>query len=297
MVSTSLLIMAAGLGSRFGGEKQFVPFGPNGEAILDYSVYDAIESGFDRIIIVVRKSARAMMEMRYSELMEKYEIIICEQEEDSLPAFFDPPEDRVKPYGTAHALMCAAQFIDYPTLVINADDYYGKETLQRMSAFMNTMTESQTGLAVFPISKTLSDCGPVTRGICSLSQDGELISVRETDGIALNSDGVVRSGTGIPFSDNTPVSMNVWAVSPSFTTLAQPYFDRFFNELPENDLKSELPLPVMINSMIADGQLIVTAVPIDCDWYGITYRDDASKVREILSKLHSNGTYPSPLFK
>ncbi len=288
--------MAAGMGSRFGGQKQFVSVGPNGETMLDYSIHDALEFGFDRIIIVARKEMRPMLEMRYSEFYEKHEIIFCDQEYDTLPAFFDAPENRTKPYGTAHAIMCASQFIDYPTLIINADDFYGKETFRLMSAFMNTMDESHAGLAVFPLCKTISSVGSVTRGICRTDENHNLISITETTGVELNSDGIIRSGVGVPIPTNTPTSMNVWAITPTFTQKAQPYFDDFFNRLSENDLTSELPLPVMIDRMIKDKQLNVKSMPVDSEWLGVTYQQDLPYVQERLRRLHENGTYPPSLF-
>ncbi len=296
MLNNSLLIMAAGMGSRFGGQKQFVPVGPNGETMLDYSIHDALEFGFDRIIIVVRNEMRPMLEMRYSEYFEKHEIIFCDQEDDTLPSFFDAPAERIKPYGTAHALMCAAQFIDYPTLIINADDFYGKNTFRLMSAFMNSMEESQAGLAVFPLCNTLSSAGSVTRGICQADEDLNLVSITETAGIELNADGIIRSGVGVPLPANTPTSMNVWAVTPTFPQKAQPYFDDFFNRLSENDLTSELPLPVMIDKMIKDKQINIKTVPVDSQWLGVTHLQDLVFVQENIRKLHENGIYPPSLF-
>lgn len=296
MVNKSLLIMAAGLGSRFGGEKQFVPFGSSGESLLDYSIYDALECGFDRIIIVIRKSMRSVVEMRYSELFEKHEVIFCEQEKDTLPAFFTPPESRTKPYGTSHALMSAAQFIDYPTLIINADDFYGKETFRRMSALMDSLSENQLGLAAFPLVGTLSENGAVTRGICKTDERGRLISISETTGIGISSDGLIRSDSGMILLPETPTSMNVWAVMPSFPQMAKPYFEEFFNALSEDDLKSELPLPVMIDKMLKDNHIEVKTTPVNTEWLGVTFAEDMPAVKEKIAELHSSGKYPTPLF-
>ncbi len=296
MVNKSLLIMAAGLGSRFGGEKQFVPFGPSGESLLDYSIFDALECGFDRIIIVIRKSMRAVVEMRYSELFEKHEAIFCEQEKDTLPAFFTPPEDRVKPYGTSHAIMSAAQFIDYPTLIINADDFYGKETFKRMSALMDNLTENQLGLAAFPLAGTLSEHGAVTRGICHTDEHGKLVSITETTGIGFSDDGLIRNDSGAVLSPETLTSMNVWAVMPSFTQVATPYFERFFNTLDEKDIKSEFPLPVMIDKMLKDNQIEVKTAPVNTEWLGVTFAEDMPAVKEKIALLHNTGKYPTPLF-
>ncbi len=296
MVNKALLILAAGLGSRFGGEKQFVPFGPSGESLLDYSIYDALECGFDRIIIVIRRSMRSMVEMRYSELFEKLEVIFCEQEDDTLPGFFTPPENRVKPYGTAHALMSAAQFIDYPTLIINADDFYGKETFRRMSALMDNLTEVQAGLAAFPLVGTLSENGAVTRGVCQTDEHGRLHSISETGGICIGADGFIRSSDGAVLAPHTPTSMNVWAVMPAFPQTAMPYFEEFFNTLPEGDLKSELPLPVMIDKMLKNNQIEIKTTPINSEWLGVTFAEDMPGVKERIKALHSNGTYPTPLF-
>lgn len=296
MNSKTLLIMAAGLGSRFGGEKQFVPFGPCGESLLDYSIYDALECGFTRIILVIRQSARSMIEMRYSELFEKTELIFCTQEDDTLPAFFDKPANRTKPYGTSHALMCAAQFIDSPTLIINSDDFYGKETFRSMAEFMDTMDENQVGLAGFTLSATLSCNGAVTRGICSADNDGNLISIKETHGITVHSDGTIISTDGGVLSPDALTSMNVWTVTPAFSQHAQPYFDDFFNKLTEDDMKSELPLPVMIDKMLSDKQTSAKVIPVTANWIGVTYIDDLSAAKEKIQALHKDGTYPTPLF-
>ncbi len=296
MSNKALLIMAAGLGSRFGGEKQFISFGPCGESLLDYSIHDALECGFDRIIIVIRHSMRSMVEMRYSELFEKYDIIIAEQEEDTLPEFFNAPEDRIKPYGTAHAIMSAAAFIDYPTLVINADDFYSKETFIRMSEFMDTMDESEIGLACFPLGNTLSSNGTVTRGLCHIDNDGTLTGISETPEIHRQADGIIR-GKNIILSPDMPTSMNVWVLMPSFPQNSRPYFEDFFNRLPEDDLQSELPLPVMIDSMLKDKQIVVKTLPLRSEWMGITYAQDMPYVKEKIAALHNAGIYPTPLFE
>ncbi len=296
MKNKALLIMAAGLGSRFGAEKQFIPFGPNGECILDYSIYDALECGFDRIIIVIRQSMRPSLEMRYSKLLEKHEIIFCDQEADTLPRFFTPPSDRVKPYGTSHALMCAAQFLDYPTLIINADDFYGKETFVLMSQFMNTLDDSKIGLACFPLSKTLSSFGAVTRGLCCINENDDLISVTETYSVRKNENGDIICSSGQVLHPDTPASMNVLAVTPSFPYKAQPYFEEFFNTLSDNDMNSELPLPVLIDRMVKDGQISAKAIRVNSDWLGVTFFEDMPFVKETLNMLIENGIYPSPIF-
>ncbi len=295
MKNKALLILAAGLGSRFGGNKQFVELGPNGESLLDYSIYDALECGFTRIIMVVRQSMLPLLEMRYSRLFERHEVIFCCQESDTLPAFFTPPEERTKPYGTAHALMCASQFIDYPTLIINADDYYGKETFRRMAEFMDNMEESQVGMGCFPLANTLSTFGTVTRGICEIGENNDLLSVIETHSIGIDSNGVIKDDTENILSPDAPASMNVIAITPLFPTNAQAYYDKFFNELPDNNLTSELPLPIMIDQMVKDGITSAKAIIINSDWTGVTYAEDKPIVMEKLAQLHSSGQYPSPL--
>lgn len=296
MKNKALLIMAAGLGSRFGSEKQFIPFGPSGESILDYSIYDALECGFERIIIVIRRNMRSVLEMRYSKLLLKHEIIFCEQEADTLPRFFIPPADRVKPYGTAHALMSAAQFIDYPTLIINADDFYGRETFERMSEFMDTMEESRIGLACFPLAKTLTANGAVTRGLCTINENNDLLSVTETYSVRTDEVGRITCSSGQNLSPDTPTSMNVWAVTPAFPQKAQPYFENFFNALPDNDISSELPLPMLIDKMVKDGQIGAKAIRVDSDWIGVTFAEDMPAVTDRLKALHEDGLYPSPIF-
>ena len=277
MKKTSLLVLAAGMGSRYGGLKQMEPFGINGETILDFSVHDAIEAGFSEVIFIIKKEIEEDFKKIVGNRIEKkISVKYAYQELSKLPEGVIVPEGRVKPWGTAHALLCAKEVIDSPFVIINSDDYYGKNCFKLLKKHIDESDEF--AMAAYMVENTLSDKGSVTRGVCRL-EDGYLLDIKE--------DHDVKKGS---YPDGTPVSMNMWALDNKIFDHLSEYFDMFLKEN-QNSLKSEFILPEVIGQGIKDGKWRVKAYETDDKWHGVTYKEDAEGVREALKKLQKQGLY------
>ena len=277
MKKTSLLVLAAGMGSRYGGLKQMEPFGINGETILDFSVHDALEAGFSEVIFIIKKEIEEDFKKIVGNRIEKkISVKYAYQELSKLPEGAIIPEGRVKPWGTAHALLCAKDVIDSPFVIINSDDYYGKNCFKLLKKHVDESDEF--AMAAYRVENTLSDKGSVTRGVCRL-EDGYLLDIKE--------DHDVKNGS---YPDGTPVSMNMWALDNKIFDHLSEYFDRFLKEN-KNSLKSEFILPEVIGQGIKDGKWRVKAYETDDKWHGVTYKEDAEGVREALRKLQKQGLY------
>ena len=292
-MKTQLLVMAAGIGSRFGsGIKQLTPIGPNGELIIDYSISFAKKAGFDEVIFVIRKNIEEEFKQMIGNRISK--TINCKyvfQELDMLPLDFKAPNDRVKPYGTGHCIMCAKQVIDSPFLVINADDYYGYEGFEKIHNYLinnaNDNTILNMCMAGFKISNTLSENGAVTRGICKVDNDKNLLSCNETFEIRKQSDGQITGldiNKNIIYIDNdSTVSMNMWGLPIKFLDCLEDRFVSFLNE--HNDNKSEFLLPSVINDLLNEKKASVKVIDVDEKWYGITYKEDKEYVSNALKNI------------
>lgn len=277
MKKTSLLVLAAGMGSRYGGLKQMEPFGINGETILDFSVHDALEAGFSEVIFIIKKEIEEDFKKIVGNRIEKkISVKYAYQELSKLPEGAIVPEGRVKPWGTAHALLCAKDVIDSPFVIINSDDYYGKNCFKLLKKHVDESDEF--AMAAYRVENTLSDKGSVTRGVCRL-EDGYLLDINE--------DHDVKNGS---YPDGTPVSMNMWALDNKIFDHLSEYFDRFLKEN-QNSLKSEFILPEVIGQGIKDGKWRVKAYETDDKWHGVTYKEDAEGVREALRELQKQGLY------
>ena len=277
MKKTSLLVLAAGMGSRYGGLKQMEPFGINGETILDFSVHDALEAGFSEVIFIIKKEIEEDFKKIVGNRIEKkISVKYAYQELSKLPEGAIVPEGRVKPWGTAHALLCAKDVIDSPFVIINSDDYYGKNCFKLLKKHVDESDEF--AMAAYRVENTLSDKGSVTRGVCRL-EDGYLLDIKE--------DHDVKNGS---YPDGTPVSMNMWALDNKVFDHLSEYFDRFLKEN-QNSLKSEFILPEVIGQGIKDGKWRVKAYETDDKWHGVTYKEDAEGVREALRELQKQGLY------
>lgn len=277
MKKTSLLVLAAGMGSRYGGLKQMEPFGINGETILDFSVHDALEAGFSEVIFIIKKEIEEDFKKIVGNRIEKkISVKYAYQELSKLPEGAIIPDGRVKPWGTAHALLCAKDVIDSPFVIINSDDYYGKNCFKLLKKHVDESDEF--AMAAYRVENTLSDKGSVTRGVCRL-EDGYLLDIKE--------DHDVKNGS---YPDGTPVSMNMWALDNKIFDHLSEYFDRFLKEN-QNRLKSEFILPEVIGQGIKDGKWRVKAYETDDKWHGVTYKEDAEGVREALRKLQNQGLY------
>ncbi len=299
----TLVIMAAGLGSRYGGDKQVDGVGPHGEMLMEYAVCDALRAGFHRVVFIIKPDMREMMDRMIGYLPRKtaadgsaVEMAYACQDYASLPAFYRVPEGRTKPYGTVHALLCAEDQVDEPFCVINADDYYGADAygtiLHELSALPETGKATMVG---YLLKNTASLYGAVSRGLCRAAE-GKLISVEETKNIRMYPDGSLRDLTADRTLDpDTVVSMNFWGFMPSIFPVLRTYFHDFLRSAAGQETKSECLLPVMVGDLLRAGKLEVSVLRSADRWFGMTYREDRLRVAEELKKLHDAGAYPRDL--
>ena len=307
MKETALVIMAAGIGSRFGGGiKQLEPVGPGGEIIMDYSIYDALEAGFDKIIFIIRKDLEKDFREVIGNRIEKIaKVEYAFQELADLPAGFSVPEGRKKPWGTGQAVLSTKGLITGPFLVINADDYYGKEGFRKIHDYMvNEMDENgevyDMCMGGFILRNTLSDNGTVTRGVCQLNGDGTLKNVTETYEIRMRDDGTMEAqneqGEPVQVQPDQHVSMNMWGLPAAFLDELEKGFPQFLSELKEGDIKSEYLLPKIIDKLVENGRAKVTVLETRDKWFGVTYKEDKETVVAAIRKLIADGVYPEKLF-
>ena len=293
MNDLTLLIMAAGMGSRYGGLKQLDSVGPNGETIIDYSVYDAIRAGFNKVVFVIRKEFykefRSLITDKYS---GEVQVEFAFQELDNLPNGFFCPVGREKPWGTGHAILTTKDLIQEPFVAINGDDFYGLESFKVVAEYYQK-GGSDFSMVAFQLDNTLSDFGSVTRGLCTLDGD-KLDTVIETDGLQMSSDGM-KSDRKIVLNGKEPVSMNVWGFTPDLFFYLESMFIEFL-EKEGKELKSEYLIPSVVNTLIQSGQKSVQTLHSSAKWFGVTYKEDKPYVIEQIKKLVDNGNYPKKLF-
>ena len=300
-MKTALVIMAAGIGSRFGGGiKQLAAVGPNGEIIMDYSIHDAIEAGFDKIVFIIRHDIEDAFKEAIGDRIEKIcaelgvEIDYAFQALENVPAGYSVPEGRSKPWGTGQAVLACKGIIKEPFAVINADDYYGKEAFVRLHDFLQGYTPDKAGdlaMAGFVLKNTLSDNGAVTRGICQMNEAHYLTGVLETSGIEKTADGAAAGGKSIDI--DSLVSMNMWGFTPDFISEAKAGFVDFLrSSLPGNPLKCEYYLPTVVTEALETGKAEVKVLTTPDKWHGITYREDKPELVAALAAMHASGFYP-----
>ena len=301
-MKTSLVIMAAGIGSRFGGGiKQLEPVGPCGEIIMDYSIHDALEAGFDRVVFIIRRDLEKDFREIIGERIEKIcPVAYAFQEKEDLPAGFTCPADRKKPWGTGQAVLSCRGIVNEPFLVINADDYYGKEGFRIAHDFLvqNAGKKNCFCMPGFILKNTLSENGGVSRGVCRVNAAGELTAVVETHGLVRDGAGaaVEKDGVRTPIDPDSIVSMNMWALTPEFLDELATGFPEFLASLPEGDVKSEYLLPGVIDRMIRTGKASVRVIPTSDHWFGVTYREDKAAVVEAFRELYAAGVYKTELY-
>lgn len=305
MKKTALVIMAAGIGSRFGkGIKQLAPVGPNGEIIMDYSIHDALEAGFNKVVFIIRKDIEEEFRSVIGNRIEKIiEVEYAFQALEDLPAGFEKPEDRTKPWGTGQAVLAAKKVLSEPFMVINADDYYGKEAYVKVHDYL-VQEQPQDGvmhicMAGFRLGNTLSDNGSVTRGICHID-NGALVGVTETHDIFKTAEGAeTRSEDGqvTALDVNSLVSMNMWGLTPAFMEVLEKGFVEFLSEIKPGDLKKEYLLPEMIDRLIKAGKAKVDVLDTKDTWFGVTYQEDKASVTAAFEQLVKDGVYPENLYK
>ena len=304
MQKTALVIMAAGIGSRFGkGIKQLAPVGTCGEIIMDYSIHDALEAGFNKVVFIIRKDLEEEFRRVIGERIEKItEVEYVFQELDDLPEGFTKPADRTKPWGTGQAVLAAKKVLDEPFIVINADDYYGKEAYVKVHDYL-VQEQQKDGklhicMAGFRLGNTLSDNGSVTRGVCHI-EEGALTGVTETHNIFKTADGAeARNDDKVEKLDvKSLVSMNMWGLTPVFMDTLEKGFVDFLSEIKEGDIKKEYLLPEMIDCLIKEGKAKVDVLETKDTWFGVTYQEDKAAVTEAFANLVKSGVYPSNLYK
>lgn len=306
MKKTSLVIMAAGIGSRFGGGiKQLEPVGPGGEIIMDYSIHDALEAGFDKIVFIIRRDLEKDFKEIIGNRIEKIAPVeYAFQEMEDLPEGFFVPEGRKKPWGTGQAVLAARNVIHEPFLVINADDYYGKEGFKKIHDYMvNEMDENSSVydmcMAGFILSNTLSENGGVTRGVCTVDENGYLSKVTETYNIYMDADGMHagnNDGKPVSVAAEQHVSMNMFGLPAGFLKELEKGFPEFLAGVKEGDLKAEYLLPSIIDQCIRDGKAKVRVLETRDKWFGVTYKEDKPAVVASIRKLVEDGVYPEKLF-
>ena len=296
----TLFILAAGMGSRYGGLKQLDGLGPNGETIMDYSVFDAMRAGFGKVVFVIRKDFEEdFRNVVLSKYADHVPCEVCFQGIDNLPEGFTRNPERTKPWGTNHAVLMAKDIIKEPFMVINADDFYGKESFEVMAKFLLDVNgqEGKYCMAGYRVGNTLSEHGTVSRGVCATDKMGFLTDVVERTAIENKNGHVVYQDNGvdveIPFE--TPVSMNMWGFTPEYCTYAEEAFKAFLTENSQ-ELKAEFYIPTLVNDMIKSGKATCQVLDTTAKWFGVTYADDRQMVVDKIQALVDAGIYPNKLF-
>ena len=297
-MKTTLLIMAAGIGSRFGtGIKQLEPVDASNHIIMDYSIHDAIEAGFNHVVFIIRKDIekefKEVIGDRIAKICEKHNVTVdyAFQDINDIPG--ELPEGRTKPWGTGQAVLAAKSVINTPFIVINADDYYGKEGLKTVHDYL--VNGGKSCVAGFVLKNTLSDNGGVTRGICKMDEDGNLTEVVETKNIVKTANGAEADGAVI--DTDSLVSMNMWGLTPDFLEVLEEGFKEFFEkEVPGNPLKAEYLIPTFIGELLAEDKMSVKVLRSDDTWYGMTYHEDVISVKDSFKKMLEKGLYKADLF-
>ncbi len=304
MKKTALVVMAAGMGSRFGGGiKQLEPVGPNGEIIMDYSIYDAKKAGFDKVVFIIRKELEQdFREIIGNRIEKQIAVEYVFQEKEAIPEGFRVPEERKKPWGTGHAVLSCKGTLREPFAVINADDYYGSQAFRMMHDFLIQLPEDAKHrycMAGFILGNTLSEHGRVTRGICQVA-DGKMLNVEEhfelrrEGGAVLGENG---SRVQVTLSPDVPVSMNMWGFTPEFLEELSVRFEEFFGTaVPANPEKAEFLLPEVVGMMVKEGRATVQVLPTDDRWFGVTYKEDKPQFVASINQLIAEGKYPKSLY-
>ena len=298
----TLLVLAAGLGSRYGGLKQLDGVGPSGETIMDYSVFDAIRAGFGKIVFVIRHDFEEDFRQK---VLSKYEnhikVELCFQDINALPTGFTCPEGRTKPWGTNHAVLMGKELINEPFAVINADDFYGRDGFAVLGRALTEMAEKKNDycMIAYHLGNTISESGGVNRGICTTDAEGYLTTVVEITGITCEGEKIVykdENGNEQELSANAPVSMNMWGFTPDYFQHSEDYFINFLKEFGQ-EMKSEFYIPTMVNHLINNGTAKVKVLDTTSKWFGVTYAEDRPDVVAKLQSLVDAGEYPTTLFK
>lgn len=296
----TLVILAAGMASRYGSMKQVEGFGPSGETIMDYSIYDAIQTGFGKVVFIISKHFSENLREEFDKkLKNRIAIEYVFQEMDMYTKGFPVPKERTKPWGTAHAVLCAKDAVNEPFAVINADDFYGRDGFKKASDFLvNDCTPEVYSLVGYELLKTLSEHGTVNRGVCTVDKKGNLISIVERLNVSLNGDKITCEDGIEPreLSLDTPASMNFWCFDPSVFNYTENIFEEFLKENISNP-KAEFFIPIAADRYIKEKKGVIKVIHTSAQWFGVTYKDDAPIVKESLQELVDTGEYPDNLWK
>jgi len=305
MAKPQLLVMAAGIGSRYGGLKQIDPIGPNGEIVLDYAVYDAIKAGFGKVVFVIRKEIEEAFREKVGKTIEKQiDTAYVFQDLSMVPADYTVPADRTKPWGTAHAVLCAADAITAPFAAINADDFYGRDSFRVLGEHLSTAKDGDTydfASVGFVLSNTLTEHGHVARGVCTVNDQGYLDAVVERTKIQQFDDGIMFTEdtedeqTWIPISGDSIVSLNMWGFTPVLFDEIKQRFGLFLRAT-DGQLKAELFIPTVVNELLQEGKARVKILPTKSQWYGVTYQPDKQRVKDAIAAMVADGQYPPNLW-
>ncbi|MFA6403892.1 MAG: sugar phosphate nucleotidyltransferase [Salinivirgaceae bacterium] len=295
----TLLVLAAGMGSRYGGLKQLDKLGPSGETIMDYSIYDAMRAGFGKVVFVIRKSfEKDFREIYVNKLQGKMEVELVFQELDNLPAGITCSEERVKPWGTGHAILVAKNAVKEPFAVINADDFYGAEAYKSMFEFLTKeVATDKYAMCGYELNKTLSDFGKVSRGVCKMDGDNYLLGVTERVGIAKENGRIsyLLNEQKLPLNETDTVSMNFWGFSPSLFAHLEEKFTAFAKANAQNP-KAEFYIPFVVDDLMKEGKVKTKVLHSNAEWFGVTYQEDRPTTIEKLNQLVAKGKYPSKIW-
>ena len=298
MARAALLVLAAGLGSRYGGIKQMDPVGRNGEFVLDYSIFDAVRAGFDQVVLVIRQELEEPLREHFSELSRKVDIRYVVQDMKDLPNGFDCPAERRKPWGTGHAIRAARKVIDVPFAAINADDFYGAQSFKVLADFLlGDCNDRLYAMVGFKLSNTLSENGTVSRGVASVDGNAYLLGVNERSGVEAYQDGVrYKDGDAfVQLSGNEPVSLNFWGFAPSIFQHIEEQFSDFL-KMRINEPASEFYIPTVVDQLVHEGKCRVRVLDSPDKWFGMTYAQDRALVVERIASLTRQGIYPESLY-
>ena len=296
----TLFVLAAGMGSRYGGLKQIDGLGPNGETIMDYSVFDALRAGFGKIVFVIRKDfADDFKRVVLAKYEGKVSCEICFQAIENVPEGYTYNPERTKPWGTNHAVLMGKDLIKEPFAVINADDFYGKESFEVLAKFLNEVAgkQNQYCMVGYRVCNTLSEYGAVSRGVCETDAEGNLTNVVERTSIERKENGIFYTVDGVDYAlpENAPVSMNMWGFTPEYFGYVEEAFKTFLKERGQ-ELKSEFYIPTLVNDLIVAGKATCRVLDTTAKWFGVTYAEDRQMVVDKIAALTEAGVYPNPLF-
>ncbi len=300
MMKPTLVVLAAGMASRYGSMKQTQGFGPSGETIMEYSIYDAIRAGFGKVVFIIREEFETMFRENFGNKLEgKIQVEYAFQELTKYTGGRTIPEERKKPWGTAHAVLCCKGIVNEPFAVINADDFYGRDGFVKAHSFLTgPVAENKYAIIGYELKKTLSENGSVSRGVCSVDTDGNLIDINERTKIFRNEKGIItyEDEAGLhEVSEDASVSMNFFGFHPSFISYAEAYFGEFLDK-EINNPKAEFFIPLVVDKVVKSGKVNVSVIPTSAQWFGVTYKEDAPGVQASIDKLVAEGEYPRGLW-